>query len=138
MLKGWTALFSCCAVAGLASGCFVAVDNEGEVVRTGEMEVRWTVDNTADPAACDYYAPSSSGMDFELALFDGREVAEAHAEELVRRPPGELAELSVHALETLGLAVHLCQAHAGPFEESLVLPFAHGSRRFCRHPYRHR
>lgn len=71
MLKMGMVLLSGCALAGLASGCVVDVDAEGRAV-TGDIDVRWTVDNTVDPAACDYYAPSIAGIDFEFALYDGR------------------------------------------------------------------
>lgn len=71
MLKMGMVLLSGCALAGLASGCVVDVDAEGRAV-TGDIDLRWTVDNTVEPAACDYYAPSTAGIDLEFALYDSR------------------------------------------------------------------
>lgn len=73
MLKRISLLVSGCALAALSSGCFIDADADPDYVPAGagEMTLLWTVDNTEDPGACDYYALDPSvGMDLELVVFD--------------------------------------------------------------------
>ena len=56
------------ALAALALGCFIDAD---EPSGTGDLSLRWTVDKTADPEACFFYATDSvAGVDLELVVRD--------------------------------------------------------------------
>lgn len=79
MLNGWMVWISGCALAGLAPACVVDVGGD-DVLSTGGIDMRWTVNNTTDPGACDYYAPSTAGIELELAIYDrGGAVATVYA-----------------------------------------------------------
>jgi hypothetical protein len=72
MLKRFSLLVSGCALAALGSGCFIDTDiDDPAPTGSGDMTLLWTVDNTVDPGACDFYAlDPATGMDLEMVLFD--------------------------------------------------------------------
>lgn len=62
---------ACAALAALTSGCIVDVDNAPPPA--GTLAAVWTVDNSTDPAACQFYAPDPNvGLNFELLVYEGR------------------------------------------------------------------
>lgn len=78
-MKKSVSVFSGLALtAVLASGCVIDADSPSQV---GTLTVLWTVDNTTDPAACDFYARDPFlGMDFEFLIYDVSDILVAEAQ----------------------------------------------------------
>jgi len=80
MEKRVSMFVACAALAALTSGCIVDVDSAPP--SAGTLTAVWTIDNSTDPAACQFYARDPNiGLNFELLVYERRVlVAEVKAD----------------------------------------------------------